>query len=102
MLLKSPPALGSLLAAALLMGLAGCSQAQSPKAPDAAKPAAAAKAGDYPAVLKGIQKHGFEVVSEFDAPGGGFESGATAPAVLASACESTVTICGKIDFGQHR
>ncbi|WP_314402214.1 thiol:disulfide interchange protein DsbG [Stenotrophomonas rhizophila] len=70
MLLKSPPALGSLLAAALLMGLAGCSQAQSPKAPDAAKPAAAAKTGDYPAVLKGIQKHGFEVVGEFDAPGG--------------------------------
>lgn len=70
MLLKSPPALGSLLAAALLMGLAGCSQAQSPKAPDAAKPAAAAKTGDYPAVLKGIQKHGFEVVGEFDGPGG--------------------------------
>lgn len=73
MLLKSPPALGSLLAAALLMGLAGCSQAQSPSAPDAAKaakPVAAAKAGEYPAVLKGIQKHGFEVVGEFDAPGG--------------------------------
>ncbi len=70
MLLKSLPAPGSLLAAALLMGLAGCSQAQSPKAPDAAKPAAAAKAGEYPDVLKGIQKHGFEVVGEFDAPGG--------------------------------
>jgi len=56
MLLKSPPALGSLLAAALLMGLAGCSQAQSPKAPAAAKPAAAAKTGDYPAVLKGIRR----------------------------------------------
>jgi thiol:disulfide interchange protein DsbG len=70
MLLKSLPAPGSLLAAALLMGLAGCSQAQSPKAPGAAKPAAAAKAGEYPDVLKGVQKHGFEVVGEFDAPGG--------------------------------
>jgi len=70
MLLKSLPAPGSLLAAALLLGLAGCSQAQSPKAPGAAKPAAAAKAGEYPDVLKGIQKHGFEVVGEFDAPGG--------------------------------
>lgn len=66
MSLKSSPPLGSLLAAALLMGLAGCSQAQSPKAPAAT----AAKQGDRPAVLKGIEKHGFEVLGEFDAPGG--------------------------------
>ncbi|MCF7750000.1 thiol:disulfide interchange protein DsbG [Bacillus subtilis subsp. subtilis] len=71
MLLKTPPALGSMLAAALLMGLAGCSQAQSPNATAAtAAKAPAAATGNYPAVLKGIQKHGFEVVGEFDAPGG--------------------------------
>ncbi len=66
MLLNHPRPLGALLATAVLLGLAGCSQAQSP-APPAPK---AAKAGDVPAVLKGIEKHGFEVVGEFDAPGG--------------------------------
>lgn len=69
MLLTSSRPLGSLLATALLMALAGCSQAQSPQAP-AATTAKAAKAGDRPAVLKGIEKHGFEVLGEFDAPGG--------------------------------
>ena len=66
MLLKSSSTLAPVLATALLLGLAGCSQAQSPKAPAAA----AAKGGERPAVLKGIEKQGFEVIGEFDAPGG--------------------------------
>lgn len=66
MLLKSSPSLGTVLAASLLMAIAGCSQAQSPQAPKAA----AGKPGEQPAVLKGIEQHGFEVLGEFDAPGG--------------------------------
>jgi len=67
MKLKSSRPLGTVLAVSLLMALAGGSQAQTPSAPDAAP----AKGGaDRPAVLKGIEKHGFEVIGEFDAPGG--------------------------------
>lgn len=67
MKLKSSRPLGTVLAVSLLMALAGCSQAQTPSAADAAL----AKGGaDRPAVLKGIEKHGFEVIGEFDAPGG--------------------------------
>ncbi|MGV6490516.1 thiol:disulfide interchange protein DsbG [Stenotrophomonas rhizophila] len=66
MLFISPRPLGSLLATGLLLSLAACSQAQSPKAPATA----ATRTGEQPAVLKGIQKHGFEVLGEFDAPGG--------------------------------
>ena len=58
----------------VMLALAACSQAQTPpgKAATASAttaPASAAK-GDRPAVLKGIEKHGFEVVAEFDAPDG--------------------------------
>lgn len=56
----------------MLLALSGCGQAETPpKAADGkdAK-AAATPAGNVPAVLKGIEKHGFEVVGEFDAPGG--------------------------------
>ncbi|MBT0177964.1 thiol:disulfide interchange protein DsbG, partial [Listeria seeligeri] len=56
-----------------MLALAACSQAQTPPGKTAAAPAASAPAavkGDRPAVLKGIEKHGFEVVAEFDAPGG--------------------------------
>ncbi len=52
-----------------LLALAACSQAQTPPGKAGAAPASATK-GDRPAVLKGIEKHGFEVVAEFDAPGG--------------------------------
>ncbi|WP_448142958.1 thiol:disulfide interchange protein DsbG [Stenotrophomonas bentonitica] len=71
MLLKTSPVLGSVLTAALLLAIAGCSQAQqSPSAPKAAaKPASSAEA-NRPAVLQGIEKQGFEVIGEFDAPGG--------------------------------
>lgn len=70
MLLKTSPVLGSVLTAALLLAAAGCSQAQSPaSAKAAAKPAAGASA-TRPAVLQGIEKQGFEVIGEFDAPGG--------------------------------
>ena len=58
MMLNSPRT----LVTALLIALAGCSQAQTPKA--------GAAAAERPAVLKGIEKHGFEVIGEFDAPGG--------------------------------
>ncbi len=57
----------------VMLALAACSQAQTPPAKAPAAPAtasAAAAKGDRPAVLKGIEKHGFEVVAEFDAPGG--------------------------------
>ncbi|WNH47235.1 thiol:disulfide interchange protein DsbG [Stenotrophomonas aracearum] len=72
MSLKSSPLPGSVLAVSILLAVAGCSQAQQP-AKTAAQPAAAstAKAGaNRPAVLQGIEKHGFEVMGEFDAPGG--------------------------------
>lgn len=72
MSLRSSPLLGSVLAVSVLLAVAGCSQAQQP-AKTAAQPAAAstAKAGaNRPAVLQGIEKHGFEVMGEFDAPGG--------------------------------
>ncbi|NIJ68955.1 thiol:disulfide interchange protein DsbG [Xanthomonas sp. 60] len=51
----------------LLLALSACGQAQSPQAPAAA--ATTASKGARPDVLKGIEKHGFEVVGEFDAPG---------------------------------
>ncbi|MDT3528774.1 thiol:disulfide interchange protein DsbG [Stenotrophomonas pavanii] len=58
----------------VMLALAACSQAQTPPGKAAATPAASAPAaaakGDRPAVLKGIEKHGFEVVAEFDAPAG--------------------------------
>jgi thiol:disulfide interchange protein DsbG len=58
----------------VMLALAACSQAQTPPGKAAAAPATTAPAsaakGDRPAVLKGIEKHGFEVVAEFDAPGG--------------------------------
>ncbi|WP_367346217.1 thiol:disulfide interchange protein DsbG [Stenotrophomonas bentonitica] len=72
MSLKSSPMLGSVLAVSVLLAVAGCSQAQQP-AKTTAQPAATstAKAGaNRPAVLQGIEKHGFEVMGEFDAPGG--------------------------------
>jgi len=58
-----------LLALPLLLLLSACGQAQTPTA---ARPQAAAStaAGDTPAVLKGIEKHGFELMGTFDAPGG--------------------------------
>jgi len=68
MLLKTSPVTGSVLAVSLLLAIAGCSQAQQPSKP-AAKNAATSIA-DRPAVLKGIEKQGFEVMGEFDAPGG--------------------------------
>jgi thiol:disulfide interchange protein DsbG len=71
MLLKTSPVLGSVLTAALLLAIAGCSQAQqSPSAPKAAAKPAASAAANRPAVLQGIEKQGFEVIGEFDAPGG--------------------------------
>ena len=71
MLLKSSPVLGSLFAVSLLLGAAGCSQAQQPSKPAAPAAGGAAKAtANRPAVLQGIEKHGFEVMGEFDAPGG--------------------------------
>ncbi len=71
MLLKSSPMLGSLLAMSLLLGVAGCSQAQQPSKPAAPAAGGAANAtANRPAVLQGIEKHGFEVMGEFDAPGG--------------------------------
>ncbi|AWH49891.1 thiol:disulfide interchange protein DsbG [Stenotrophomonas sp. SAU14A_NAIMI4_5] len=57
----------------VLLAMTACSQAQTPPGKAPASTAAAAPAagkGNVPAVLKGIEKHGFEVVSEFDAPGG--------------------------------
>lgn len=55
----------------VLMLLAACGQAQTPKAAPAAPSAAAAKATDAPPpALKGLEKHGFELVGQFDAPGG--------------------------------
>jgi len=56
----------------VLLALAACSQAQTPSATQkaGAGTAANAAASARPDVLKGIEKHGFEVVGEFDAPGG--------------------------------
>ncbi len=56
----------------MLLAMTACSQAQTPpaKMPAGTASAPAAGKGERPAVLKGIEKHGFEVVSEFDAPGG--------------------------------
>ena len=68
MLLKSSPVLGSLFAVSLLLGVAGCSQAQQPSKPAAG--GAAKATANRPAVLQGIEKQGFEVMGEFDAPGG--------------------------------
>lgn len=65
--LRTRPAV--LLLPALLV-LAACSQAQTPPKASSSTPAAATAKGERPEVLKGIEKHGFEVVSEFDAPGG--------------------------------
>lgn len=57
------------LALPLLLSLPGCGQAETPRATAAAK-AAPASSGQRPEVLKGIEKHGFQVIDEFDAPGG--------------------------------
>ncbi|MBD8634660.1 MULTISPECIES: thiol:disulfide interchange protein DsbG [unclassified Stenotrophomonas] len=57
----------------ILLAVSGCGQAQAPTpaAAGGGKPAAVAKDGAaVPAPIKGLQKLGFEVVSEFDAPGG--------------------------------
>jgi len=74
MLSTSLRAAPAVLLLPVLLALAACSQAQTPPgksaAPPAASAAAAANKGDRPAVLKGIEKHGFEVVAEFDAPEG--------------------------------
>jgi len=71
MLLKTSPVLGSVLSAALLLAAAGCSQAQqSPADVKATAQPASAKSANRPAVLQGIEKQGFEVIGEFDAPGG--------------------------------
>lgn len=74
-MLSISPRIAHTLMLPAMLALAACSQAQTPPGKDAAAPAtasatAAARKGDLPAVLKGIEKHGFEVVSEFDAPGG--------------------------------
>ncbi|WMJ69589.1 thiol:disulfide interchange protein DsbG [Stenotrophomonas sp. 24(2023)] len=69
MLSHSPRTRPVVLLLPVMLALAACSQAQTPAATTPAKPAATAK-GAPPDVLKGIEKHGFEVVSEFDAPGG--------------------------------
>jgi len=71
MLLNTSPVLGSVLSAALLLAVAGCSQAQqSPATAKATAQAASSKSANRPAVLQGIEKQGFEVIGEFDAPGG--------------------------------
>ncbi len=56
----------------MLLALSGCGQAETPSSAADAKDAKVAPADDgtRPAVLKGIEKHGFEVMGEFDAPGG--------------------------------
>jgi len=68
MLLKTSPVSGSALALALLLAVVGCSQAQQPSPPAAG--AASKGAANRPAILQGIEKQGFEVMGEFDAPGG--------------------------------
>ncbi|HDS1039861.1 TPA: thiol:disulfide interchange protein DsbG [Stenotrophomonas maltophilia] len=69
--LRTAPAL---LVLPLMLALTACSQAQTPPGKASANAAATAPAavskGERPAVLKGIEKHGFEVVAEFEAPGG--------------------------------
>jgi thiol:disulfide interchange protein DsbG len=60
--LKFPPLKGSILAAALFSAVVSGAHAQAPATP--------AKGGARPAILKSIEKHGFEVIGEFDAPGG--------------------------------
>jgi len=62
----------ALLTLPLLLALAACGQAQAPVAEEAkvAPTSSGAASKDVPAVLKGVQQHGFEVISEFDAPGG--------------------------------
>lgn len=74
-MLSISPRIAHTLMLPAMLALAACSQAQTPPGKGAAAPAtasatAAARKGELPAVLKGIEKHGFEVVSEFDAPGG--------------------------------
>ncbi|QNR98889.1 thiol:disulfide interchange protein DsbG [Stenotrophomonas sp. 169] len=56
----------------ILLAVSGCGQAQAPTpaAAGGGKPAAAKDGAAVPAPIKGLQKLGFEVVSEFDAPGG--------------------------------
>lgn len=70
MLSISPRVAHKALILPALLALAACSQAQTPQGKAEAQPAAAAAKGDRPAVLQGIEKHGFQVVAEFDAPGG--------------------------------
>ncbi|MDV3516557.1 thiol:disulfide interchange protein DsbG [Stenotrophomonas sp. C1657] len=74
-MLSISPRIAHTLMLPAMLALAACSQAQTPPGKGATAPAtasatAAARKGELPAVLKGIEKHGFEVVSEFDAPGG--------------------------------
>lgn len=56
----------------ILLAVSGCGQTQAPTpaAAGGGKPAAAKDGAAVPAPIKGLQKLGFEVVSEFDAPGG--------------------------------
>lgn len=56
----------------ILLAVSGCGQAQAP-APagaDGGKPTAVKDGAALPAPIKGLEKLGFDVVSEFDAPGG--------------------------------
>ncbi|MEN5427019.1 thiol:disulfide interchange protein DsbG [Stenotrophomonas pennii] len=57
----------------ILLVVSGCGQAQAPKSAAQETPATAGAGDDpsaVPAPIKGLQKLGFEVVSEFEAPGG--------------------------------
>lgn len=103
MLSTSFPALGTVLSAALLLGLSGCSQAQAPKAPAAAT---AGKPGERPAVLKSIEQQGFEVMGEFDAPGGlrGFAGvvGGQQPAAAYVTADGTHVLVGSLFDAQGK
>lgn len=92
MMLKRPRARTAALAAALLMIVAVSGHAQSPAKPD--------KATDRPAVLKGVEKQGFEVMGEFDAPGGlrGFAGlvGGQQPAAAYVTADGTHVLVGSL------
>ena len=81
----------------LLLTLSACGQAQAPTAaPTTATPAKGAR----PDVLRGIEKHGFEVVGEFDAPGGlrGFAGmvGGQQPAAAYVTADGTHVLVGSL------